>query len=194
MRTVSGLFALLLAAPALAAEHAEAAASPFAGDLGNALWTLIVFALVLIVLGKFAWGPILKGLQQREDFIKKSLEDARRDRDEAEKRLAEYVEKLNQARAEASAIVEEGKRDAEAIKSRAVAELQKESGKLMERARREIGLARDAAIKDVYSQAARLATDAASRIIGAELKPEDHARLIAEAIDQLERESRSATA
>jgi F-type H+-transporting ATPase subunit b len=190
MRFTSSLLFTLLATPAFA--EGGGGNSPFAGDLGNAIWTLVIFALVVFVLGKFAWGPILSGLQQREDFIKKSLEDAKRDRDQAEARLAEYEQRLAQARAEATAIVEEGKRDAEAVKARTVEQLQKETEAMMERAKREIGLAKDAAIKELYGQTARLATDAASRIIRQELKAGDHERLISEAIAELENEARSA--
>src|SRR5205814_7938398 len=89
---------MLFALPAFAAEAAEAEPGVFAGDIGNALWTLVIFGLVVFVLGKFAWGPILKGLQSREDFIHKSLADAKADREAAEARLREYTEKLTTAR------------------------------------------------------------------------------------------------
>lgn len=159
----------------------------FAGDLGNAVWTLVVFLLVLVVLGKYAWGPILKGLQEREGFIRDSLSQAKADRDAAEAHLKSYEARLAQARAEASAIVEEARRDAEAVKGRVLAETQKESEKLTERAKREITLAKETAVKELFTMAGRLATDAASRIIRQELKPADHQRLIAEAIEQIER-------
>ena len=55
----------------------SAALSPFAGNVGNAIWTLVIFVIVVVVLGKFAWGPVLALLQQREEFIHKSLSDAK---------------------------------------------------------------------------------------------------------------------
>ena len=73
---VGGL--LLASAPLLASEGG--AVGPFEGNVGNAVWTLVVFALVVFVLGKFAWGPILAGLTEREKFIRQSLEEARNDR------------------------------------------------------------------------------------------------------------------
>src|SRR5580765_441481 len=82
-------FVAMAAIPLRAAE--EAPLSLFAGNVGNALWTLVIFVLVVVVLGKFAWGPILSLLKQREDFIHKSLSDAKHDRDEAEARLKEYA-------------------------------------------------------------------------------------------------------
>ena len=91
---------LLCAAPAMAAgEGGEN--NIFAGDVGNILWTLIIFGLVLFILGRYAWKPLLEILQQREDLIRNSLEEAKRDREEAKARLAEYEERLTAARAEA---------------------------------------------------------------------------------------------
>ena len=105
------------ATPALAA-GGGGGENIFSGNLGNALWTLVIFGVTLFILGKYAWGPLLEGLQQREQFIHDSLAEAKRDRDEAEERLKEYAAKLDQARAEATGIVEEGRRDAEVVKAR----------------------------------------------------------------------------
>jgi F-type H+-transporting ATPase subunit b len=185
-RALAGLVTLVLvAAPAVAAEggHAEGGASnPFAGDIGNALWTVIIFVLVLVVLGKYAWGPILSNLQARENFIFESLEKAKQDRDAAEARLRQYEEKLASARAEASAIVDEGRRDADVVKRRIEEDAHKEADRMMERARREIQIATDTATKELYTLSARLATDMATRIVGKELGPQDHERLIADSI------------
>jgi F-type H+-transporting ATPase subunit b len=175
---------VLLGAPVAAQEGGgEAAANnPFAGDLGNAIWTGIIFILVLVVLGKYAWGPILRNLQARESFILESLEKAKHDRDEAEGRLRQYEEKLASARAEASSIVDEGRRDADVVKRRIEEDAHKEADRMIERARREIQIATDTATKELYSLSARLATDMATRIVGKELGPQDHERLIAESI------------
>ncbi|MBV8201378.1 MAG: F0F1 ATP synthase subunit B [Acidobacteria bacterium] len=180
----------LLAAPAAfaaaaAAENPEAANNVFAGDIGNALWTVIIFVLVLLVLGKFAWGPLLAGLQAREAYIRESLQTARRDREEAEARLNEYQEKLAAARTEATAIIEEGRRDAEAVKRRIEEQAKHESDKMIERARREIDAATTEATRQLYSLSAHLATELAGRIIGRELDPKDHERLIAESIAEI---------
>lgn len=181
---LAALAALLLPLPAFAAE-AEAEAGVFAGDVGNAIWTLVIFGLVVAVLGKFAWGPILKGLQSREDFIHKSLADAKADREAAEARLKEYSDKLTSARAEATAIVEESRRDAEVVKRKLEEDARIEGAKLIERAKREIALAKDTAIKELYTTAATLATAAASQIVRKELNPKDHERLIQDSIKAL---------
>jgi F-type H+-transporting ATPase subunit b len=183
-------FALALmatAVPAMAAE-AEAEATPnlFAGDLGNVVWTVAIFVLVLVVLGKFAWGPLLKALQTRESFIHDALARAKRDRDEAEARLREYEERLASARAEATAIVDEGRRDAEVVKRKIEAAAKVEADKMIDRARREIHLATVTATRELYDLSAKLATDLAARVLGREITAKDHERLISEAIDGIE--------
>ncbi|HYG25869.1 MAG TPA: F0F1 ATP synthase subunit B, partial [Caulobacteraceae bacterium] len=136
---------LLLAAPTLlaAAEagQGESSNNLFAGDIGNAIWTVLIFLLVLAVLGKFAWGPILNGLQTRENFIREALEKAKHDREAAEARLREYESRLANSRAEASAIVDEGRRDAEAVKRKIEEDARHEADRMVERAKREIQLA-----------------------------------------------------
>src|SRR5260370_12905240 len=138
----TALGALALAAPALAQEGArEEAPSVFAGDIGNALWTIVIFVLLLVVLGKYAWGPILAALQKREQFIRESLERAKRDRDEAEARLREYEARLALARTEATEIVETGRRDSAALARQIQDEAKRESPRIPQRAHREIELA-----------------------------------------------------
>lgn len=184
-RALFVLAGLALAVPALAAE-AEEAPNLLAGDLGNSFWTLVIFVIVLIVLGKFAWGPILSQLQGRETFIREALESAKRDREAAEARLKEYEQKLAASRAEATAIVEEGRRDAEVVKRRIEAAAKEEADKTIERAKREIHIATDTATKELYTLSAKLATQLAAQVIGRELSPQDHERLISQAIDGID--------
>jgi F-type H+-transporting ATPase subunit b len=181
---LAALTPTIAALPALAAEGAgEAQPSLFAGDLGNSFWTILIFVLVLVVLGKFAWGPILSTLQARESFIHEALAKAKADRDAAEARLKQYEERLAGARAEATAIVDEGRRDAEVVKRKIEAAAKVEADKMIDRARREIQIATVTATRELYDLSARLATDMAARVIGRELSAKDHERLIAEAID-----------
>lgn len=181
------------AAPVLAAEGTEKP-SLFTGDLGNILWSLLTFGAVLFVLGKFAWRPILGALQKREEFIRNSLEEAKRNREESEARLREYSEKVGAARAEATAIVEEGRRDAEVLRRRMEDAAKRESAAMIERARREIAIATDTAVKELYTLSAKLATEVAARVIESELDHQRHERLIRESIEELGRSHRRETA
>jgi F-type H+-transporting ATPase subunit b len=183
---VLGQLALAAAAWAVDPGHAEGGeVSLFAGDVGNAVWTLAVFLLVVFVLGRYAWGPLLSALQRREQFIRDSLQRAKSDREAAEARLAEYEARLVGARQEASAIVEEGRRDGEVVKARLEGEARAEGDRLIERAKREIELARASAVRDLYERSASMATEIAKRILRREVRPADHERLIAETIDEL---------
>ncbi len=189
-----GALALAAAAAPLVAlatevtgEGAETAWSPFQGDVGNAIWTLVVFVLVLWVLGKYAWTPILQGLQGREKFIRDSLEKARTDRDAAEARLAEYEARLAAAREEVEAMLDEARRDAAALRDREEQSARDEAKAIVDRAKREIELAQRTAVAELYDRAAQLATAAAGKILEREIHPEDHQRLIAESIEAVKR-------
>jgi F-type H+-transporting ATPase subunit b len=183
------LIGSMLALPALAAEGGGEV-SIFSGDLGNMIWTLVIFLIVLFVLGKFAWGPILEQLNASESFIRDSLEEARDDREAAEARLKEYEDRLAEARGEATAIVDEGRRDADVVKQTIEDTARDEAAKIVERARREIDLAKDAAVEEIYGVASGLAIEVASKVVRKELSGEDHERLIDEAMQKL-RESRT---
>ncbi len=180
------LLGLACAFSAFAAGEGEGESNLFAGDLGNAIWTLVIFLGVVFVLGKFAWGPILDNLQKREEFIRSSLEEAKKDREAAEARLAEYEERLKEARAEATAIVEEGRRDSEVLRGRIEQEAREEAEKIRERTLRDIGIAKETAVKELYELSGRLATRIAARIVRRELTTEDHRKLIEDAISEME--------
>jgi len=186
MRRVSWSLVLLVAVQASAALASEGGENNlFAGDIGNAVWTLVIFLLVIAVLGKFAWGPLLGGLQQREEFIRRSLQEAKEDREAAEARLQEYEERLSGAGAEASQIIEQGKREGENLRAGIEEKAHDEADKMVDRARREIDQAKQSAIKDLYATSSELATEIASRIVQRELNPQDHEKLISDSIKEL---------
>jgi F-type H+-transporting ATPase subunit b len=178
-------FLALTALPIHAAEEA-AGLSPFAGDLGNAIWTLGIFLIVVIVLGKFAWGPVLGLLQQREEFIHRALSDAKHDRDEAEVRLKEYAAKLQSAHAEAAALVEEARRDGERLREESRQRARSEADKLVANAQRQIQLETGRALEQIRKEAVDLSVMIASKIIQRNLTKEDNERLIDEALKQVE--------
>lgn len=157
----------------------------FTGDLGNILWTLITFFAVVVVLGKFAWKPILSALQKREAFIRDSLVEAKREREEAKRQHAEHTKQLNRAREEATAIVEEGRRDAEEVRKKILAEVKGETDAAAARAKKEIEMARDDAVKQLHDQTILLATSVAAKIIRKDLGSGDHKELIDEALSEM---------
>ena len=185
-RTGIGLLVMMMASEASVWAAEEGDVNLFAGDVGNAIWTLVIFLAVILVLGKFAWGPMLSGLQRREQFIRDSLAQAKQAREEAEAQLAEYSKRLDTATAEAHEIAEKGRRDAEEIKVRIEEKARSEADLMVERAKREIDLAKQAAVKELYETGITLGSDIASRVLGREISAQDHEDLISESIDQLE--------
>jgi F-type H+-transporting ATPase subunit b len=190
MRSALGLavaVSVLLATGALGATEGGHEDPPglFTGDIGNIIWSLVTFFAVVFVLGKFAWKPILNGLKKREEYISESLRQAKEDREQAEARLRELTEQLQSARDEASAIVEEGRRDGETLRRKIEADARAEADAALERAKREIATARDTAVKDLYELTARLSTEIAGRVIRAELDETAHEKLIEESIEEL---------
>jgi F-type H+-transporting ATPase subunit b len=179
----------IAAIPLYAAE--EAPLSPFAGNVGNAVWTLAIFVVVLIVLGKFAWGPVLALLQQREEFIHRSLSDAKRDREEAEARLKDYAAKLQSAQREAVAILEEARRDAERLREELRGRAKAEADALIRNAERQVQLETTRALQQIRQEAVDLSVMIASRLLQRNISKEDNEKLIADALKQIESSARS---
>ncbi len=155
-------------------------------DLGSAFWSIIVFLVVLTVLRFTAWKPILAGLQEREKFIRDSLEEAKGENEKAKQLLAEYGEKLDKAREDATAIVDEGRRDAEEVRKKILADAKVDADAVAARARKEIELARDAAVKQLHDQTILLATMVAGKVVHRELSPGDHQELVDQALEELQ--------
>jgi len=183
--------AVLVLAPsaALASEHGGEEPSIFQGGIHNVIWTLIIFLTVVTVLGKFAWGPVLKALQNRETFIRESIENARKEREEAAKLLEQYTEQINRAREEATAICDEGRRDGEAVRKQIEADARAEAEAMVERAKREIGLAHQDAVRAIYDDTAELATRIAAQILNREVSVEDHRQLVAASLEEMRRQA-----
>lgn len=184
----------LLVCPALAAA-ADAAhggkPNLFDADIGNFIFTLIIFGAVVYILGKYAWRPVLNVLNEREASIRSALETAQHERHQAEQLLKDYQAQLERARQEATAIVEEGRRDAEHVRQRLLEEARRESAELTERARREIQLATDTAAKELYDLTADLATQIAGKVVAKTLSAEDHKRLVEESLAAIRAEGRA---
>ena len=150
-----------------------------------AIYTLIIFGLLFLVLGKYAWKPIMDGLQKREDMILQARTDAEKSREEAQKLLIEVKAQRAKATEEVAAMLSEARKDAdvfrEAEKSRTAADVQADR----ERLKREIETARDQALQEIWSKTVELAALMSTKVVRREIKIEDHGRLIDEALADL---------
>jgi F-type H+-transporting ATPase subunit b len=182
---VFALLALLLAAaPALAAagEHQPSITDP---RFDLTIWSIIIFVILFLVLRRYAWGPILEGLHKREEHIKAAVEEAKRAREETERMKTQFQAELAKAHEEIPKMMEAARKDAqqlaEEMRTRAQAEIQADRQRL----RREIETARDQALHEIWNQAAQLATLISAKAIRRSLTPEDHRRLMDEALEEL---------
>ena len=162
----------------------EGGVSPLPFDPDLAIFTVIVFVVLLLVLGKFAWGPIIEGLDKRETAVANQIDEARESNEKAAALLVEYEERLAAASAEAKEMVEEARRDSEATRERIVSEATEAATREKERALEAIQLAKESALHDLTQQSVAQAVTLAKGIVRREVKAEDHAQLIQETLEK----------
>jgi F-type H+-transporting ATPase subunit b len=184
--SVTTFILAVLPAAASAQEHEAVGLSPFSGNVGNALWTLVIFVLVVVILGKFAWGPILKMLQDREAFIHKSLADAKRDREDADARLKEYTGKLQAAHREMAEMMAQAQRDSQRLREEMKQKAKAEAETILTNAQRQIQLETARALQQIRHEAADMSVMIASKLLQRNLSKEDNAKLIEDALKQVE--------
>lgn len=150
-----------------------------------AIWTLIVFGILLFILGKFAWRPLLDAMHKREHDLEQTLLDAEHARDEAARLLAENQKKIDEATTQMQAILAQGRREAEAVRDDILRKAQEEAQAAQERARRDIENARDLALAELWDRTADMAVAVAGRVLGRELGPDEQRRLVEVAANEL---------
>lgn len=151
-------------------------------DADLAVWSLITFAVFVFVLGKFAWGPIVEGLEKREQGVLQNIADAETARLKAEKLLADHTEKLDRVQNEVREILAEARRDAEHTKADIVATAQKEAEATKSRAVAEINQARDAALDSLFDHMSKAVSQATETVLGRSVTGADQDRLIQDAL------------
>jgi F-type H+-transporting ATPase subunit b len=152
---------------------------------GLTIWTGITFLFLLAVLAKFAWGPIVKMLAERERSIREAIDSAKRERAEAEKLLAEQKESLARAQREAAELARRNQAEVETLRQELTARARKEADDLVADARRQIVEEIGKAKAELKAQVVDLAIDAASRLVKANLDEKSQRALVEEYIAQL---------
>lgn len=160
-------------------------ATPFAGAIYQSIAALICFALLVVLLAKFAWGPIIAGLQARENKIKDDLESAETKAREATETLDQYRNQLAEAQKQAQQVVEEARKSAEQAASKVKAEAEAEINRMKDRATAEIESAKEQALSEVYAQTAELSTQIAGRILKREINASDQQQLVSDSLAEL---------
>jgi len=157
------------------------AAIPF----GTIAYTLLVFLILLIMLRKFAWGPLMGIMKEREEHVASEIDAAEQNNAEAKKLVEEQREMLKQSRVEAQELIERAKKQAEDQKDVIVAAAKEEAESIKASAVQEIQREKEHAIAALQEQVASLSVQIASKVIEKELKEEDQVKLIREYIKEV---------
>jgi F-type H+-transporting ATPase subunit b len=159
----------------------------FSVDLGLTVWTIVIFLVVLWVLRRFAWNPILGGLAARETGIRASIDEAGAMRDEARALLEEHRRELADARRQSQEIVASGREAGERLRKEIEAKAREESERMLVRARTEIERERDQALEALRKESVELALSAASRLLQQKLDGDADRQLIEGYLRELDR-------
>ncbi len=172
----------LLAAPASAA---EGGGKLNFGDLGQAIAAMLAFIVLMLVLGRWVWKPLVVQLKRREESINATIQNAEKRQREAEELLADYRQRLDRVDAEAQKLLATSRAQAAQDRERALAEAREEARIFARNAKEEIREAREEAMAELRDVAADVATDLAGRVIGRSLTPEDHRRLVEQSLEEI---------
>ena len=152
---------------------------------GLIIWTWITFAVVLYVLKRFAWGPLLKATTDRERNIVNAIESAKRERAEAEKLLGEQKTAISQARQEAAEQVARTRADMEKFRDELMNKARTEAEDLKVEARRTIDEERVKAVAELKSETAKLAIQVAEKLLAERLDDTKHQALAQQFVSDL---------
>lgn len=160
------------------AEGEAAEPSLFSGTFGDALWTVIAFVVLLIVLGKMAWKPLLSNLNARQGHIEQQLKSAEDSRVKAEHLLDEYKQ-------QGLTVVREATEQAQRYQQQMAEKTREETLTIRRRAYEEIESARATAMDDLWKQTGEIVLNVGSEVLGRALTEQDNQRLIDEAVARI---------
>ena len=159
------------------------------------LWaTLVAFALFAWILGKFAWGPLLKIVDDRENTIREQVDSAQLAAAEAKDLLAQHQEMLKGAGREREEILQRAVKEAEQVRTDLVTKARADADLVVSKAREQMQRDKDQAIAELRAQVADIAVEAASRIVKSSLTDEAQRKLVDDYIKELPRAQREGRA
>jgi F-type H+-transporting ATPase subunit b len=185
-RTLVATAVLVASSPAVAMAAESEGGGVFSVNPGLSLWASVVFLALLLILHRFAWGPILTAIDAREQRIQGALDESAAQRDEAARLLVEHKTQLADARRQASEILAEGRAAAERLRKELEEKARVEAQGIIEGARREIVREKDRAIAELRKESVDLALAAAGRLIHEQLDDERHRALVVGFLDDMD--------
>ena len=155
-------------------------------DPGLFIWTILTFLVLVTLLARFAWRPLLQALDSRQELIRKSLDDAQQARQELERLQNESAQIIRQARVDAEAVVAQSRSDAARLRDEMRQKAKAEADGIVRNAERQIQLETQRALQQIRHEAVDLSVMIASKILRRNLTKEDNEKLIEEALKQVE--------
>jgi F-type H+-transporting ATPase subunit b len=155
--------------------------------IGLIFWMTLSFLIILFVLGKFAWKPIMKALRNREETIENALLAAERTKEEMKTLKSEHEQLLREAREEKDTILREARTMKETVLEKARLEANQEYNRIIESARESIQYEKMAALTDLKNQIAQISIEIAEKVLSHELsKTDEQKKLIKTLVDEIE--------
>lgn len=185
----SAALAVALAAVPAGAANGEGGL-PYPGDLGQAIAAVVIFAVLLLLLGRYAWKPILRQLAQREKMVHDAIARAEKREQKSQELMAHYQARLDAAESEAKQLIEQSRADAESTRNEILDTARDQAEQIIRESRESLQQAKRKALEDLYDSTAQLAADIAGRVIRRELSPDEHARLVSQSLDEIRRQLR----
>ena len=173
----------------LAAEESGGGSFLVKPGIGLMVWTLVAFGITLWVLSKLAFPRIAEALDKRQRAIEESIDAAERTKSEADQLLAEYRERLSEARNQADEIVSRARKAGEVTQTEALEAARKQREELMEQTRRDIEAETRRAISEIRAEVADLTVLATEKVTRKTLDPDDQRRLVEDALNELDFEA-----
>lgn len=164
---------------------AEGSFNPLHMDPTAAVLTLITFSGLLFILWKFAWGPILSAIEQREQRIDEAIKNAEADRANAKTMLDDYTQRVANVESEIAALREKGRNDAEAIAADIRAKAEESARASTEKAQRDIELARTQALEDIRREAVEIGLAVAGKVVERSVDDADQRRLAEQVVAEI---------
>jgi F-type H+-transporting ATPase subunit b len=155
-------------------------------DPGLFIWTILTFLVLVTLLARFAWRPLLRALEERQATIAKSLDDAQRAKQELERLQQESARIVAGARVEAEAIVSRSRADAESLREELKQKSRAEAATIVKNAERQIQFETARAVQQIRHEAIELSVAIAAKILQRHVSKEDNEVLIEEALKQVE--------
>lgn len=160
------------------APHAEAKGGLLSPHGGLMFWTLAIFLVVWFILSRYAFKPITAAVEAREKALEEAIDAAKRDREEAARILAEHRKAIEAARGDAQKLIAEGRAVGEKMRAQLIEETRGQQQEMLERARREIEAEKTRAIAELRREAVDLAIAGAGKVIEKNLDDASNRRIV----------------